>query len=292
MTASHTSDCGAIFPLLDRWLDRELSPAETSAVQIHLGDCPSCSAIVARRTALRHRLRGVAAAVEAPPDLAVKIRRQLYQPAPSFFSRNWLLAPVAAALLLVLAIGLSTSYQRGGLRFTEESQEFYISSISPQTVPVMRVGLQQHVHCAVFRKASAFPSPAQMAEWLGPSFQKIIPVVESHLPRGFHVVDAHRCTYHDRQYVHLAATDGKRLLSLLITDREQGEAFESDLRAVAAQSGVRLYSSGVQRFSLAGFETPGHLVYLVSDLDNSDNLAALKVLTPEIDSALRRIENT
>jgi hypothetical protein len=124
-----------------------------------------------------------------------------------------------------------------------------------------------------------------MTRQLGPAYSGLLPVVEAHVPSGFRVVLAHRCSYKGRNYVHLIARGGDRLISLVITKRGESEAFERDLRAVASGSDLSVYSSDARPYNIAGFATTGFLVYLVSDLGEKPNLATLEALAP----AVRRV---
>ncbi|MES1261175.1 MAG: zf-HC2 domain-containing protein [Acidobacteriota bacterium] len=293
MNPGSESTCASTRVLLDRYVDREMSPRDLAGVASHLSGCPDCAGRASRQTALRDRLRVAARGTALPTDLEGRIRQRLGaetgRAGRSLLRSGWPAMAIAAAVLL--AVGLAHSWQNGGLRLTPGSQEAYIASISPEVTPVMRIGLQQHVRCAVFRKApSQWPTVEEMAQSLGARYADLAPAMERHLPAGFRIAEAHVCNYQGRYYTHLAATDGKQLMSLLITDRAQGQAFENDLRAVAAEAGAPVYTSGVQRFRIAAFETRDHFVYLISDLAAGENLATLKSMLPEVGQAIRRLE--
>jgi anti-sigma factor RsiW len=279
---------------VDLFLDRELAPGQAATFAGHLETCPELAELVSQRTALRTRVRAAAAASETPAGLEQKIRSRLSGDTHSGDTHSghtghkplgpWL--AVAAALLL--AFGSLLSWRNGGLRWTSGAQESYIASVSQQVSPVMRIGLKQHVHCAVFRKhPSPPPSGEELARELGPGYADLIPAMQRRLPQHFRVVEAHRCSYQGREYAHLIATDGSAPMSLLITGRAQGEALENDLRAVAATAGESLYTASVQRFSIAGFETSRYLIYLVSDLDSRQNIATLESMVPEVAGTIR-----
>ncbi len=288
-------NCHETLAILDQYLDRELGAAQMAAIETHLRSCDSCGETAARRTALRQRLRTAARSMAATPGLETRIHSQIlaqHKPARNHF---WLLIPVAAALLLTA--GAWNHWQDGGFRTTPEAQRAFIASLAPEVAATMRVGLQQHIHCSVYQEVpSQFPTLEELARGLNSQGQdarlaELLPEMQSHLPAKFRIVDAHRCTFDQRLYLHVAATDGKRIISLLITGREEGEAFESDLRGVAAQAaGLPIYVAGVRRFQLAGFETPKHLVYLVSDLPAAENLAALRAMASEMARTIRNTE--
>lgn len=287
-------NCHETLAILDQYLDRELDTARMAATETHLNSCASCRETGARRTALRTRLRVAARSMATTPGLETRISAQI-RSQKQVRNYGWLMIPVVAALLLTA--GAWNHWQNGGFRYTPESQRAYIASLAPEMAPAMQVGLQQHIHCSVYREIpSQFPTLAELARGLNtagedPRYAEILPEMEGHLPAKFRIVDAHRCNFDRRLYLHIAATDGKRIISLLITDREQGEAFENDLRSVAAEaSGVPIYVADVRRFHLAGFETPKHLIYLVSDIPATENLEALRAMTSEVARTIRNTE--
>jgi anti-sigma factor RsiW len=260
-------NCVETLERLDTWLDSELSPADSAAVERHLETCPVCSGVLANRKALRERLRHVAGSAKPAPELAARIHSRLAaDDSPDLMRRGFL----AAAAMVLMSVGTYTAWKSGHLRMTPASQEDYIASIVPEVAPVMRIGLQQHVHCAVFRSYPAqTPGEEALARSLGAQYAGLVREMETHVPGGFRVVMAHGCEYKGRPYSHVVAKQGGDLISLLITRRADGEAFD----------GTSVYSSGTSRFSIAGFETPEHLIYLVSDLDRSANAAVFESMT-------------
>jgi hypothetical protein len=263
--------CSDIVGMLDFHLDRELGAADTEFVTRHLDTCGACSRLLAQRIAMRDRLRQAARddAADLPPGLATRVRRSL-APASAADRWVWRLLPVAAAVILIVA----------GARWYRLQDGAGLS-------PAMQVGFNDHVHCALLRKYPTGLPMAQMVRDLGPGYADLVPAIEQHLPGDYRVESAHRCAWRGRSYVHVVARSGSSVLSLVIAKRAAGEAFENDLRTIVSSAdGVPLYTSAVERFSLAGFETRDHLVYLISDLDQNQNLVTLEAMTPQLRSAL------
>src|SRR5207237_8073749 len=108
---------------------------------------------------------------------------------------RWI-APLSIAAGLIVCAATAISYQRGHLRLTKASQESYIASISRPIASVMRVGLGDHVHCAVFRKIlSVPPSFEQFTRDMGAEYRGLVPVVAKLIPSDFKIDGAHRCRY-------------------------------------------------------------------------------------------------
>ena len=194
--------------------------------------------------------------------------------------------------LLLLCVGVGTYYHFGHLRLTRASQDSYISAISTKVAGILTVGLKDHVHCTVFRKfPKQPPSTATMVEGLGPEFSGLLPVVQAKTPQEYRVIMAHRCSYGGRKFVHLALTGGSGLLSLVVAKRAAGESFEGrGLAKVLSEPGLPLYRGAVQRFAIAGFETRDHLVYMVSDLNDQQNVDILAMLARPVRTMLNGLE--
>lgn len=284
-------NCDRVLEKMDLYIDRELADDERQRLLYHVGDCAECARELDARSGLKSRLKMAVSAEPMAVNLETRIRQALNTGArrarPGYFAR--IAMPVAA--MLAIGVGLTITYQLGHLRFTVASQEAYIGSISDRVPRLMRVGLGDHVHCTVFRKFPANPPTfADMSEKLGPQYKDLLPVVSEQAKGNYRVVMGHRCSYHRRKFVHIAMTNGSRLVSLVITKRGEGEAFDkSELPSLLAD-GIPMYRASVQRFSIVAFETHDHLVYVVSDLDQDENAKMLAAIGPGIRAVLRRVE--
>jgi hypothetical protein len=216
-----------------------------------------------------------------PPYLEARIRNTIRSAGrkPSWSRR---LIPVAAAAAVCVAGGIA--YELGHLRFTSSSQESYIASMSNRVGTLMRIGLGDHIHCSVFRKfRKDTPALEQLAQRLGPEYAPLIPIVREQVPEDYRLMLAHRCRYHDRQFVHFALKSDAKLVSLVIARKQDGESFEIDKVAPSlVKSDTPFYQAGVQRFTISSFETRDHLVYFVSDLAQEKNTELLVAMAPRV----------
>ena len=151
----------------------------------------------------------------------------------------------------------------------------------------MSLGLCDHVQCAVFREyPNDPPTLDELGQTLGPANKDLIPAVQGHVPEGYRLVMAHVCQYKGRPFTHLTFRNGKSVLSLVIAKRGVGESLGTEqVRAAQTASGLTLYESAVQRYQIAAFETPGHIVYIVSDLAPQQNMQVLADLAPSVRAA-------
>ena len=256
----------------------------------HFRKCSACSRELEDRTRMRDRLRTAARSVSAPPRLQARIRSSIRE---SESKNSWgrYFLPVAAAVLVSLGAGVA--YQLGHLRITTKSQESYIGSISGRVANVMKVGLGDHVHCAVFRKFPKNPPTLEeMTQKLGPEYEGLLPLVKDRVPGDLQIVMAHQCGYHGRKFVHLALRSDSKLLSLVISLKRDCETFtKENLLPVLSESGIPMYQTGVQRFEIAGFESTKHLVFVVSDLPGAKNMEILTALAPAVRELLDKAKS-
>jgi hypothetical protein len=165
------------------------------------------------------------------------------------------------------------------------AQNAYIQKISARLAAVLRVGLRDHVHCAVFRKQTPAPSPDVMESELGPSFRGLLPVVTAAIPKGYRVVMAHQCSFQGRKYVHLTASKDGSLISVVIARKQDGESF-ANLLPSTEHGGVAIFESAAGRFQIAGFDAGNFLAYVVSDLKSSANLDVAAAVAPGVRAVL------
>jgi hypothetical protein len=235
------------------------------------------------------RLKKAVAGEAVPPYLEPRIRNHIRaSERPRLFSWRMQAAPLAAALAVCL--GIAIAYQLGHLRWTASSQDAYIASVSNRVATLMRVGLRDHIHCSIFRKyPKEAPKVEALAANLGPEYRNLLPIVRSNVPSDFKAMIAHECGYKGRKFIHVSLKSDSQLLSLVIARKQDGESFRTDEMIPALQqAGIAFYRSGAQQFQIASFEGAQHLVYLVSDLPESENLRLLVAMAPQVKSVLER----
>jgi anti-sigma factor RsiW len=103
-------DCAAVLPLLESYLDGELSPTETEGVREHLARCPACAAELRLAEAIQIGLRALPE-LDTPPEVLARVRAMAVATAVLPFERpapklpnpgRFRLAALAAALVLAL----------------------------------------------------------------------------------------------------------------------------------------------------------------------------------------------
>jgi hypothetical protein len=233
---------------------------------------------------LKGRLQAAVRSVEPPADLEASIRARLRasrRPVLRIYS-----LAAAAAIIVIAGGSYFAAYQRGHFRTSPEAQESYIASISGRVGTFMQVGLGDHVHCAVYRKYPKDPpTMEQMAATMGPQYAGVIPIVRASVPAGYRIILAHRCTYHDRQFVHVVLRDHDRLLSVILTRKSPADAFSDQ------ELGPVIREIGVQRFHIAAFDTRDHLVYVISDDTSQQNGEIMRAMAPSLRAYITTLES-
>jgi hypothetical protein len=144
-------------------------------------------------------------------------------------------------------------------------------ALSAQLLAVMRVGLNDHVHCAVIRQRS---NPALGVDKLAPEYKPVLAAVRDSVPPGMQLAVAHECHFDGRTFIHMTFRNDGHLLSVIVTRKRAGEAF----------SGLR--TSVLDGYPVAAAETAGFLVYSISDLPAPVNRRTLEAMVPSLRNIL------
>jgi anti-sigma factor (TIGR02949 family) len=282
--------CEKIRKYLDAYVSNELMVETNYEVLRHIEGCPACAADADARARLRSRLKAAVNAQSVPPEIQVRIREQIRNGrSGSWFCLGWLEAgwprwAVATAAALVVAAGLwvNDSTERLPAVSDRPAQRTYISRVSANLAAILKVGLGDHIHCAIFRKYPKDPQPVdKMEAELGPAYAGLLPVVRAAVPEGFKVVMAHQCSFDGRKFVHLTLEKNGGLLSLVVARKQAGESLDG-LSPAAAASGVRIYQSAAGRYQVAGFEAGNFVAFVVSEQRNKENLRIASDVAPAV----------
>jgi hypothetical protein len=232
---------------LDSFIDDELLVETNLEIARHFQACGACAHEVAARRELRGRLRAAARAVPAPAGLELRVRATLRAEGRSG-KTPWSLMAIAAAV--VLCLGSWFTYERS----------------------ILRVGVGDHVHCAVIRQGSLKPVGQDK---FSAQYKPVLAIARQHVPPGMYLTVAHECTFEGRKFLHVTFRDDHRLLSVIMTRRGEWERLPGEF-----------HTGKVKGFQTAAFDTGSFLVYTVSDLSKQDNLRILTAMAPAIRNVL------
>jgi anti-sigma factor (TIGR02949 family) len=274
--------CGKVLARLDSYIDNELLTESSLDLMEHFQHCAACSREAQERQRVRTRLRAAVREVRVPPGLEGRVRDRLRQTREPRSKISHLMMIAAA---LTVCLGSWVAYQFGARHLSTASQESYIAAMSRQVAAMLRVGLGDHLQCAVIEQRADRSRGA--VDNLPAKFKELIPIARQYVPGELPLILAHECRYHSRKFVHLTFGNDRNLLSLVIARKQDGESFgTAKLRSTLSASGIPMYTAGVKQFQVAAFESRDFLVYTVSDLPRQNNLALLTALSPALQTLL------
>ncbi len=287
------SACERTRRYLDSYINNELLAETHKEVLRHLETCSTCSAEFEARSRLKVRLKSAVESQSVPADLQSRIREEIHQYGSTTASSagwpRW--AAVAAAVLLVSVGTWVARGRRSGDIYTDGPvQDAFIQKISQTVSMVLRVGLRDHVHCAVLSGIPKHPPTLEeVTKDMGPTYKGLVPLVKASIPADYRIVMGHQCDYGGRTFVHLTMKSGTNLMSLVITRKEHGESMET-LAPTLRTSGVPVYQAAAQSYEIAGFETEQYLAFVISDLNANNNLQVASNLAPSVHSFLAKLQ--
>jgi putative zinc finger protein len=281
----------------DAYLDNELLVETNQDVLQHLNTCPDCNHVLETRARMKQLVKEAVTKEEAPLELAMALRDRFRTERKSFFAFDTARWVMAAAAVVLLAIGSLAALQWGRvIAFNRDSAVF--QTVSARVGNLLRVGLIDHVHCAIMSKQwkrlmSFEDMKANTGRTaLGSEFIELVPAIRAKLGNDFKLVLGHRCTANHRRYVHLILT-GKndKILSLVITEKQDGESFtQAEAVAVIDAAGIPIYRDQQGIYEIAGFESAKYLAYVVSNLDRKSHLNIASVVAPVVHAHLHQLE--
>jgi hypothetical protein len=203
---------------------------------------------------------------------------------------------MAAAAVLILAIaGIAALRWDRVMGFGADDSVF--QTVSARVQEILRVGLVDHLHCAILaEKWKGFVSFDEIKantrrSALGPEFIDLVPAVQAKLGSDYKIVDGHRCTANNREYIHLILTgNGNFIVSLVITEKNNESFKQADAVAVMKASGIPIYRDRQGKYEIAGFESDKYMAYVVSNLGRDSNLNVASALAPIVYGHLHRLE--
>lgn len=270
---------------LDEYLRDGQTPESSLEMAEHFAHCATCATEYQARERLKSALKRAVQNDPVPPDLRDKLRQSI-QSKPSGVS--WWMGMAAAILLL---FGVWASFQI--IRRPPQPTSTIVTiaeAASPEQTSIQKVGLGDHIHCAVNRDYSHGPrSDERILLDLGNDFADLLPLVRKQAPQ-YTTFLGHVCNFQGRDFVHLILMRDKIPVSVILT-RKQGESLDAEhLIASLKSSVVPLYLSQFDGMNVASFETNKYLGFVVSDLPRADHQQIAASLTPVLRDYTRRVE--
>ena len=290
--------CERIQRYFDSYLDNELLVETNHEVLRHLQSCAGCSKVLETRARLKDAVKQAVLSEEVPAFLLESVQNEVRRTARrrGIFGSDFGRWTLAAAAALVFVAGSFLVLRESTFSPVASRTRDTIEFISVKAQELMRVGLVDHVHCALLSgRWKRFVSFEEMEQAtgrtaLGPEFIGLVPMVKEKLGAKFQLVQGHKCNANHRQYVHLILTGEQgAILSLVITEKNGEEFTRGDIAATLEASGVPLYRTRQGQLEIAGFETNRYLAYVVSNLPKDANLQVASTLAPPVSDYLQKL---
>jgi anti-sigma factor RsiW len=235
--------------LLDSFIAEELLVETNHELLRHLATCPDCAAELEGRRRIRGGLRQAfarAADLQMRPEFAGEVTARLRTSVPPTEHRRWQTRWFAIAASLLIVVGASAYLLRA--RISE----------------VTRLAAGDHQNCAVKFALQEKPiSLKEAAERYDAAYARLetTPPDMVRTAAGLlRVADRHSCVFGGRRFGHVVFKIDDHLVSVLMTnDDAASKGDERQLSWLPRTNGL----------AMASVRTPGHVVYIVSDLQDS-----------------------
>ncbi|HKR59577.1 MAG TPA: hypothetical protein VJS64_07570 [Pyrinomonadaceae bacterium] len=297
-------DCRNFTELLDSYFCQELAVETNHAILRHAELCPSCRNEMAARRQLRLTLRRVCSrevmSGEAIDHLRTRLQTEVNPGGKSPRDPSWrewfarifaprlVLSAASMAALLLLFGGFWAFYSyRAGVEL--KRGKIVGSELSSA---LMDEAAEDHLSCAgKFAFASGSMKMPDSVKEFDSAYLGLEEAAEpgAALAGGLQLRSAHVCNHEGRRFAHLVYVRSAQLISLLVTERDLKALGGTNLpNDDGSQSGLQRALRS--RIALGAYQTKKHVVLVVSELPEAENIVLAEQLAAPIAAHLRRLE--
>jgi len=295
-------NCKDFREIADSYLSDELLVETNHEVLRHLENCADCRRELSARRNLREKLRE---AVRYAPqsrlnrEFVSNLRNDLREKSRAKKER-WSLAgvigtkPVLAGILAVLILSVSIGLlwkfgqtedakQNANLNPAVETNTIKDGNSLPRAhrasfVEMEKDAVGDHKHCALKFELKEIPVSLDEAAAKYGAFNKDLDkAVFEPLKQVFgdkvKFLEAHSCIINGRRFAHVVLKYQNRVISVLVARRET----ETDI-----EDGDAISCQTAENLRVACFQTARFGVFVVSDLDEAENLKIARTLSPSV----------
>jgi anti-sigma factor RsiW len=295
--------CRDFRELADSYLSDELLIETNHDLLRHLEKCGDCREELASRRELRRKLRD---GFQQAPDLQMsdefanrlkdQLRETVLLRSHSQVPRYAAYIAVAAALVIAAAIGFRI-VQEG---WRSQQPPTVIGGVNPEEKPerdrnrsdlvnaaFTESVIGDHRDCALNHRLEEKPiSLDDAGRKYDRAYINLVSAVmsEEALPVGVELVDGHSCVFKGRRFGHVILKYQDQLISVLVTSTEAGD------QGTPTPGEELIASAQSDGFRMAHFETDRHAVYVVSSLNDTENLSIARAIAPSVSKHIRDAE--
>lgn len=239
--------------LLDSFIGEELLVETNHELLRHLATCPECSAELEGRRRIRSGLKQAfsrSAELQMRPQFADDLTARLRVSAQSAARPAWQTRWFAIAASLLVVAGVSVYF------------------LSARISEVTRLAAGDHQNCAVKFALQEKPiSLKEAAERYDAAYAELVTTPPDTIRTAagiLRIADRHSCVFGGRRFGHVVFRLDDHLVSVLMTQDEiAGASPKDDVRQLS-------WLPRMNGFGMAALHTTGHVVYIVSDLQDSE----------------------
>ena len=305
--------CRDFCEVADSYLSDELLVETNHDVIAHLETCADCRRELAARRALRTILRASftkAKELQMSDEFASRLHSGLRAAATSgamsltILPRTWM---IAAGLMMTLTFGAIAVWQRQRVQTNSEMADnrqpqntaaVKSPDVQPRSAEIAvdanailarmsELAAGDHRDCAIGHRLPDRPIPLEEAgrkyDRAYLDLTKAVMLHRDDFNEAIELVMAHACVFRGHWFGHIVVRHRGRLVSLLVTKLEDSSGIAAPKEKLPKGSGAQVIAcSTAGGYQISCFRTAQHGVFVVSDLEEGENLAFARRLAPSV----------
>jgi hypothetical protein len=313
--------CRDFREVADSYLSDELLVETNHDMIAHLEACAECRRELAARREVRTTLRASftnAEELQISDHFADRLRRELRDnatsPATSLLTQRRAWMVVAACLLLAALLALIAVLQQRQAPAqiaASENQGANIEPVQPtNTQPgpatdvdtdlalarMSELAAGDHRDCAIGHRLPdrpiALEDAAAKYDRVYLNLEQAVLSRRGDFTEAIELVMAHACVFRGRWFGHIVVRYRGRLVSLLVTRLENQDGTNSARKKLPKDPEAQVIAcSTAAGYRISCFRTLSHAVFVVSDLEEAENLALTRELAPSVYEHITQAED-
>jgi len=274
--------CNDFREIADSYLSDELLIETNHDVIRHLESCAECRSELAARRELRNELR---TKFNREPDLQMaegfsdtlraRIREQALHRSGTYMPRI-AYAGIAATLLIAIGLGF-LAVQRW--RVSQRELVAWTNLAHSAT--------GDHRECALEHKLKGtIMSLSEAGRVYDRAYANLVDQtsLRAALPTGADLLEAHSCAFEGRRFAHVVVKYHDEFVSVVIARND------ANTQAPRAMPGDIAASFKSDSYQVAAFQTMSHAVFVISALNETDNMTIARSVSPLLEKQIRGAE--
>ena len=274
--------CDDFREIADSYLSDELLIETNHDVIRHLESCGECRSELAARRQLRHEVQtkfNQAAELQVPDGFAEGLRTRLREQAiqrPKMVIPRIAYVGVAATLVIAVGLGLLVAQR---WRASQRELAAWASLTNGATGDHRECALEHKLRGTIISLSEAGRvydrAYANLADQTS---------LQAALPAGAQLIDAHSCAFDGRRFAHAVIKYHEQIVSIVIARND------ANSKAPIAMPGDIAASFKSDSYQVAAFQTASHAVFVVSSLNETDNMTIARSVSPLLEKQIRSAE--